>query len=166
MMNAKDEVIDWLRDAYAMERGLEVTLQKLAQSQRHPPEVRHAAAQHLEDTRQHAQTVEWLLKTLNADTSALKTGLGVMAEALKSLGAGAAHDEVIRDLIGCYAMEHFEIACYRALITAAEMAGLSDVTDACEQIIFDEEQMAETISDALPRIVQQHLNLGNLSKAA
>ena len=26
----KNEVIDWLRDAYAMERGLEVSLKKLS----------------------------------------------------------------------------------------------------------------------------------------
>lgn len=165
-MNAKEEVIDWLRDAYAMERGLEVTLQQITANQNHPSEVRYLVEQHLEETRQHAQTVEWLLKTLGADTSAVRTGLGMMTEAVKGLSTGIARDEIIKDLLGCYAMEHFEIACYRAIIAAAEAGGLSDVTDGCEQIIFDEEQMAETISDSLPRLVRNYLTTGNVSKAA
>ncbi len=166
MVYAKEEVIDWLGDAYAMERGLEVTLKKISEKQSHPAEVRYVASQHLEEARRHAQTAEWLLKTLDADTSTVKTSIGLMTEGLKGLETSLARDEVIKDLVGWHAMEHFEIACYRAIIAAAESAGLSDVTDACEQIIFDEEQMAEIISDSLPRMVQNYLITEKVSKAA
>lgn len=165
-MDAKEQVIDWLRDAYAMERGLDVTLQKLSQSENFPPEIQYAATQHLEDTRNHAQTVQLLLESLGAETSTIKTGLGMMTEALKAVSNIVAHDEVIKDLLGCYAMEHFEIACYRALLTAAEEAGLPEIAEACELIIFDEEQMVDILSDSLPRIVQSYMASEKISKAA
>lgn len=156
-MNTKDEVIAWLRDAYAMERGMEVTLRKMADSDSHTPECREAAAQHLEETRQHAQTVEALLHSLGSDTSSVKTGLGIMTETVKGFGTSLAHDETVKDLLASYAMEHFEIACYRALIAAAEALDLTEVADACEDIIADEEQMGETILGALPDVVENHL---------
>src|SRR5439155_6302990 len=104
--------------------------EKISESDRHHPEVRAAAAQHLEETREHAETVGALLNSLDADTSSIKAGLGIMAETVKGIGARLSHDEVVKDLIASYAMEHFEIACYSALVTAAEDAGLLEVADA------------------------------------
>jgi len=165
-MNAKEEVIDWLRDAYAMERGLEVALEKIAESPKHEPDVRTAASRHLDETREHAQTVGALLRSLGADTSTVKAGLGIMTETVKGLGAKLSHDEVVKDLLTSYAMEHFEIACYSALVTAAEEAGLLEVADACEQIIADEEEMADILSNALPLVVENYLTRPQHAKAA
>jgi len=156
-MNAREEVVNWLRDAYAMERGLEVTLKKISDSDKHPVEARHAAARHLEETRHHAQTVETLLHSLGSDTSSVKTGLGITTETLKGFTTAMSQDEPIKDAIASYAMEHFEIACYRSLALAAETAGLPEVSTACSQIIMDEEQMAETIQSMLPELVHQYL---------
>jgi len=165
-MNAKEEVLDWLRDAYAMERGLETTLKKISGSERHCAECRHAAAMHLQETQQHAQTIEALLKSLGTNTSTVKTGLGMMTEIAKGLGTAMSRDEQIKDLLAAYAMEHFEIACYQALIAAAETAGLPEVADACEQIIADEENMAQSISESLPLVVQDYLGGQTMAKAA
>jgi ferritin-like metal-binding protein YciE len=165
-MNAKDEVIDWLRDAYAMERSLEITLENLSESDKHDEDVKNLAARHLEETREHAQTVNALLEALGADTSMLKTGLGIMTETAKGIGSKMSHDEVIKDLLTSYAMEHFEIACYSALVTAAETAGLMEVADACEQIIADEEEMADLLSNALPQVVETYLTRPSRAKAA
>src|SRR3954466_7180079 len=114
-MNAKDEVVAWLRDAYAMERSLEVPLKKMSESNQQSEQIRTAAARHLEETRQHARTMDLLLKSLGADTSIVKTGIGMTTEMLKGLGTKMAHDEPVKDLLACYAMEYFEIACYQAL---------------------------------------------------
>jgi len=165
-MNAKDEVVEWLRDAYAMERGLEMTLKKHAESGQQNPGFRGAAVRHLEETRQHARTVELLLSSLGADTSTVKTGMGMATEALKGWSTMMSRDEIVKDLLTSYALEHFEIACYEALVTAAESAGLAEVADACEQIIRDEQRMAEIIIDALPMVVQQYVSSSSRAKAA
>src|SRR5581483_11654303 len=115
-----------------------------------------AATRHLDETRQHARTVELLLASLGADTSTLKTGMGMVTETLKGLATKMSRDEMVKDLLTSYAMEHFEIACYEALITAAESAGLAEVADACEQMLGEEQRMAETILDALPLVVEEY----------
>ena len=165
-MNAKDEVVDWLRDAYAMERGLEVTLEKISRSHDYPAEIRQAAARHVEETREHARTVDALLKEVGAETSTVKTGMGMMTEAVKGLTTSLLHDDPVKDLLASYSMEHFEIACYNALAAAAEVAGLPEVAEACADIISDEEAMAETLHDSLPKIVRDYLASQKFSRAA
>lgn len=168
IMDARSDVISWLHDAYAMERSLETTLKKISKSDRQPGECRAACRKHLLETEHHAQTVESLLKSLGAETLTLKTGLGLLAETMKGAGAALAHDHVVKEMIASYTSEHFEIACYEAIIAAAEVAGLPDVAEACRRIISDEKNMAQTINDLLPGIVRfyLYLNEDRLPKAA
>lgn len=153
----REEIIDWLRDAYAMERGLESALEKQSKNEDLSRELRDRAAEHLEETRRHAEEVKSALQSLGADTSALKTGIGVVAQATKGLGTKFARDERIKDLLDAYAMEHFEIASYTALATAAERAGLAEVAAVCHRIIPDEERMADTLLDNLPLEITDYL---------
>jgi len=165
-MDVRNELIGWLRDAYAMERSLETTLKKISQSDKQPEEFRAACRKHLLETQQHAQTVESLLKSLGSDTSTVKTGIGLLMETMKGAGTAVAHDHVVKEMIASCASEHFEIACYEAIIAAAEIAGLTHIAEACERIISDEVNMAETISDMLPGIVRFYLGESRLRKAA
>ena len=164
-MNTRDEVIDWLRDAYAMERGLETTLKKQSTNDKLSPDLQQYASMHLEETRRHAESVKAALESLGTDTSSLKTGLGVMTEATKGMATMFARDEQIKDLLTAYSMEHFEIACYTSLEAAAQQLGLSNVVAMCRQIIADEERMATTLLQAIPRMTVSYLS-GVHAKAA
>jgi ferritin-like metal-binding protein YciE len=166
MMSIKDEISDWLRDAYAMEQSQEAALEKIHGNSDEPMACRTAAAMHLTETRQHARIVESLLRSLGEDISSFKAGLGVMAEKIKGISSTLSHDEPIKDLLSGYAMEHFEIACYSAIAAAAEIAGLSHITNACRQIILDEERMAETLRKELPHSVKEYLRLLPMPQAA
>ncbi len=165
-MDRKQEIIDWLRDAYALERSLEVTLEKMSKNGEHTIPCRTAAALHLTETRQHAETVESLLRTLGADPSSFKTGMGIMTEAIQGFGTALSHNEPVKDLLTAYSMEHFEIASYEALAAAAELSGFPHVSNACKQIVLDEEKMAENIRKELPRVVGEYLNAAPVQKAA
>jgi ferritin-like metal-binding protein YciE len=153
----RDEIVDWLRDAYGMERGLEAALKKQADNEDLSTTTRQRAAAHLEETRRHAEDVKGLLQSLGTDTSALKTGMGMMAQASKGMATKFASDERIKDLLDAYSMEHFEIACYTALAAAANRAGLSQVSEVCRRIITDEERMAQMLMQALPEEVTSYL---------
>jgi len=153
----RDEIIDWLRDAYAMERGLEAALQKQSQKDELSPSVRQRAAAHLEETRRHAEEVKAALESLGTDTSKLKTGVGVTLQGMKGMASKFASDERIKDLLDSYSMEHFEIACYLALASGAEAAGLNEVAEMCRRIIPDEERMAQALRQALPQEVHSYL---------
>ena len=149
--------MDWLRDAYAMERSLEASLEKQAKNEDLSSSLRETAATHLDETRRHAEEVRTVLQTLGTDTSSLKTSMGVMTQATKGMFTAFARDERVKDLLDACAMEHFEIACYIALAAAAERAGLAEVVQTCRRIIPDEERMARTLEEALPREVTNYL---------
>lgn len=153
----RDQVIDWLRDAYAMERGLETALEKQSKNEDLSAQIRERAERHLEETRRHAEEVKSALQSLNTDTSALKTGMGKVIQATKGMGTAFAEDERIKDLLDAYSMEHFEIACYTALSAAAERAGLAQVVAACNRIIPDEERMADDLLEAIPSEITDYL---------
>ncbi|MGH7978294.1 MAG: DUF892 family protein, partial [Limisphaerales bacterium] len=156
MTTINEEIVEWLRDAYAMERSQETALEKLQANGDETIARRTSAAMHLTETRQHARIVESLLRSLGADASSFKTGLGIMAEKITGLATTMSHDERIKELLGNYAMENFEIACYSAIAVGAELAGLSHIANACRQIILDEEKMAETIRKELPHSVREY----------
>lgn len=158
----RNHIIDWLRDAYAMERGLEKALKKQAENEDLSSEIRHQAAMHLHETERHAQEVEAALKSLDANVSSAKTSLGIFAQKTKGLATKLASDERIKDLLDAYAMEHMEIACYSALAAAAYRAGYTEVAEACERIIPDEERMAQTLREAIPDEVTDFLFEGDL----
>jgi len=156
-MNTKEELIDWLRDAYAMERGLEVTLEKMADNADAQPEVRDRLRLHLQETKGHAEEVKACLESLGADTSALKTTLAEGMEMLKGLGSAFAKDERVKDLLMGCASEHFEIACYTALLIAGARLELPEVTRMCTKIIGEEQAMAAWLEDHLPDAVAAYL---------
>jgi ferritin-like metal-binding protein YciE len=157
--NAREEIIDWLRDAYAMERGMEQSLKKQADNEELDPQIREQARKHLAETNRHAEEVSAALKYLDADTSTLKTGMGMMTEVTKGLASAFARDEEIKDLLNAYSMEHFEIVCYIALRVAAEKAALPPVAEMCDRILADEERMAQTLKQLLPQQVVRYLSL-------
>lgn len=157
MQEMRDEIVDWLKDAYAMERGLESALEKQSKEESLAANVRERVSDHLEETKRHAEVVRSALQRLGTDTSALKTGLGVMGQSAKGMATMFTEDQHIKDLLDAYMMEHFEIASYTALEAAAERAGFSDVAEMCRRIIPDEERMAQAIIDALPEEVESHL---------
>jgi ferritin-like metal-binding protein YciE len=156
-MKTRDEIIDWLRDAYAMERALEVALKKQAASEELNPQLRERADHHLAETRRHAELVKQCLEDLGTDTSMLKTGIATTMETLKGMGTSFAKDERVKDVLAAYASEHFEIACYRALKAGGERLGLVEVVALCESIIPDEEAMADWLSENLPVVVRSYL---------
>ncbi len=162
---ARQNVIEWLRDAYALEKGLESSLGKQSRNEDLRPEIRDHAARHLDETRRHADEVRSALGALGASTSAMKTTMGMVAQSAKGMGSVFARDERIKDLLDAYSMEHFEIACYTALAAAAKQAGLPEVVQVCRRILPDEERMAEALRHSLPDEVQDYLRETEMAAA-
>ena len=83
--------------------------------------------------------------------------MGTVAGFFQGRSTGAAPDELVKNALADYAAEHFEIACYRALITGARAIGATEVAQVCEQILREEEDMARWLENRLPMTVQQYL---------
>jgi len=157
MESAKERLVQWLRDAHAMETQAETMLKGMAGRLEHYDELRHRVEQHVQETQAQAKKIEQCLERCGAGTSALKDMAGKtsgMGQALSGLFVG---DEVVKGALAGYTFEHFEIASYQALITTAEAAGETEIADVCRGILKEEEAMAGWLREHLPVVTRAFL---------
>ena len=156
-MKDTDTLVNWLNDAYAMEKGLIETLENHADDAKDHPDIRTRIQAHLQETKGHAEQVERCLEQLGEGTSALKTAVGKVTGFFQGVSSATAGDELVKNALGDYAAEHLEIASYRALIEGAEALGRTDVADTCRGILREEEAMAAWLEQNLPNLVREYL---------
>lgn len=156
-MNTQDELIEWLRDAYAMEKAMEIALKKQIDSDDTLQPLREQFETHYIETQQHAAAVESCLKSLGSNTSALKTTFAEAIETMKGIGASFVKDTGVKAMLASYAAEHFEIGCYLALAAGARNLGMPDIAKVCEDILADEKRMAGWLETNVPNAVTSYL---------
>jgi ferritin-like metal-binding protein YciE len=160
LMNTQAELIDWLRDIYAMDKAMETALNKLTDHPQHYPALRKQAALHCTETRRHAEAIAIFLKQLGSDTSSLKAVLaqGMGLDFMRSAGAAFARDERIKDVLTVLVTEHFEIACHTILRTRASQLGLLEIVRICDQILSEENRMVSWLQQNMPHIFAAYLS--------
>lgn len=156
--NYTEHYHDWLRDAHAMEKQAESMLEKMADRLEHYPDLRARIVQHIEETRQQQKLVDQVLARNNISTSTLKDAMGKLSAMGQALGGMMTPDEVVKGAISGYVFEHFEIACYTSLISAAEMAGDHEGAAIFSQIREQEIAMADWCQAHLPDVTEQFLS--------
>jgi ferritin-like metal-binding protein YciE len=149
MSEAREWLVQWLRDAHAMEEQAETMLSGQLSRLENYPELSNRIQLHLDETKTQASRLRDCLDRIGEDTSTLKdaaANLMAMAQTVSGVFAG---DEVMKGSLASYTFEHMEIASYTILIAAAEAAGENDVARICEENLREEEAMAEWLKNNL-----------------
>lgn len=155
----RQQLIAWLNDAHAMELSLAKVLENHAKDADRLPDIRARDEEHLEETREHARKIEQCLEHLGAEKpSAVKNAIGTVMGKMQGAMSGPFGDEIMKNALSDYAAEHMEIACYRSLIIAAEEIGEVHVARICNEILADEESMAQWLEQKLPEITRMSLH--------
>ena len=154
MTAAREHLLNWLRDAPAMEQQAEQILEAQASRIDNYPKMKARIEQHLEETRGQQRLLESCLERLDSSPSAFKDTLGMMAAMGQSIAGMFAADEIVKGAMASYVFEHMEIASYTTLIAAAQQAGDLETQRVCEQILAQEEAMAQWLLDNLPEVTQ------------
>lgn len=157
MTTPREHLIDWLRDAYAMEVQAEKMLDNMADRMEDYPALKARLLQHLTETREQAVQVEQCLHQLGADTSMVKTGVGAVTGMVQALSGIFASDVVVKGAVFGAAFEYFEIINYRALIVAAEAAGEPGIAAVLGNNLQQEQAMATWMEANLPAVIKQFL---------
>lgn len=152
-----DALLTWLNDAYAMEQGLVESLEKQVKHMDGMPDARMKIQQHIEQTRDQAQRVKGCIEQLGGKVAPGKSALASMMGTVQGMAPGAAKDRILKDALMNFAVENFEIACYRSLATAARQLGHKDIASTCEGIMREEEQMASWLQQQLPHVTEMEL---------
>ncbi|KAF1050231.1 ferritin-like domain-containing protein [Xylophilus sp.] len=157
MEQARNEVLDWLRDAHAMEQQAEQMLSATAERVEHYPELQARLRSHLEETRGQARRLRAYLEAHGGDTSLVKDVTGRVAAFAQGVGTMAAGDEVVKIALASYHFEQLEIASYRILLAAAELLQDEDLRAVSAGNLAEEEAMAAWLLEQLPSITRQYL---------
>jgi ferritin-like metal-binding protein YciE len=153
----QSDVIDWLNDAYAMERSLEVMLRKQAENENAHHAIRERARIHLDETEVHAERVAECLQMLGTSPSTIKTVTGQAMEFAKGMMTKMAHDERVKDFLAAYGAEYFEVACYKALIAGAGVAGAEQIVPLLEKNLKEDLAMASWLDQNVNAVVRDYL---------
>ncbi len=156
-MNTKDLVIAWLNDAHAMENALVQVLEHRVNDAKEYPAIQAMDQQHLEETRRHAEQVKGCIERLGGNVSGVKSMVGTLFGTMQAPMTGLARDEMVKNALVDFAAENFEVASYRALIVAATEVGDLETAAICEQIMREDQAMADRIQQSLPGIVSERM---------
>ncbi len=154
-MAQQDLLISWLNDAHGMEESLIPILENHAKDARDHPQMQERIQEHLEQTRRHSALVKECVERLGGSTSTVKSGMSTVMGKVQSVMTGAAEDELVKNGIADYAAENFEIASYTALIAGAQQVGDQHTVQVCQQILHDEQNMAQWLADHLPGVARE-----------
>jgi ferritin-like metal-binding protein YciE len=158
MSNAEERLLQWLRDAHAMEKQAEKMLAALAGRIESYPQLKRKIESHLGETQEQAERVEGCIERLGGDTSLLKdTGskLLAMAQGISGVFAG---DEVMKGTLASYTFEHMEIASYQILVAAADELGDQETSKVCRKILAEEEAMADWLIENIEPLTREYLS--------
>lgn len=150
-------VLDWLRDAHAMEQQAEVMLKDLVARLEHYPQLRAHIEDHLQDTRKQQQLLEGCIDRLGGSPSMLKDLMGKVVAFGQSVAGMVVSDEVVKGAMSTYVFAHMEIASYTILIAAAKAIGDNETQRVCEEILQQEKAMAKWLRGHLPEVTQAFL---------
>ncbi|WP_263145005.1 ferritin-like domain-containing protein [Pseudomonas sp. RIT-PI-AD] len=150
----KDNLLDWLRDAHAMEQQAEHMLKAQAGRLEHYPALRWRIEQHIEETQSQQQLLDRCITRLGGSASTFKDLTGKLMAFGQAVGGMVMSDEVVKGAMAGYAFENVEIATYTVLIAAAAELGDTETQAACEQILAQEKAMAAWLLEHLPEVTQ------------
>ncbi len=151
-----DMLRTWLKDAYAMEQGIVEVLEKQIPQFDDMPDAQTKIRQHLELTKTHADRVRGCVEQLGDDVSHVKAGMANFLGTVQGLSTVMADDKMVKNAMADYAVEHFEIASYLAIVAACREMGHDEIAGICETIIQEEMEMADWLKQQLPMVVRQH----------
>lgn len=156
-MTKREQFIQWLGDAHAMEVGIVTTLEKHLADAKGLPKVRASLSKHLQETKRHAAEMKKALAAMGGSHPMLKEGVSKLANLAAGLVTTAAKDTIVKNAIADFATEHFEMACYQSLILTAEALGEAKIATACRGILKEEEAMAALLEGQFKEVNDAYL---------
>ena len=155
---ADEWLMQWLRDAHAMEKQAETMLSGMEGRIENYPHLRKRISQHLKETQHQSQRLEDAVGRLGGRRSAMKDTAASITTMMQNVVTALAGDEVMKGVLAGYTFEHYEICSYRILIATAETLGDKETARICRENLREEEEMSEWLSQNIDQITAEYLD--------
>jgi ferritin-like metal-binding protein YciE len=157
MTTAGEHLMHWLRDAHAMEKQAIESVENQVDRLRNYPELRNWAQEHVQAAKQHRELIRQCVERRGGSTSAIKEVAMAVVGKFQELTGTLMADEVLKNAIGDYSFKHYQIACYKSLIAAAEEASDPETKRVCEGILANQQQLAERLLPYIPQVTCEYM---------
>lgn len=159
MTTAREHVVQWLRDAHAMEEQAHTMLRKTAHQIKGHPDFGAGLEAHGEHSAKQAAALKSCLGTLGESPSYLKSMTGQLSAFAQTLSGYIVEDEPVKAVLASATFAQMEVTSYRILMAAASAAGMSEVAAACRPLMGQEQQFRLWLDGQIDRVTQDYLNL-------
>jgi|SRR5581483_6610977 len=157
MTNGKRTLIDWLRDAHAMERTSVDNLDRLADRFSRHPQLTAAFQEHWRASLGQVAALEAALKRLGSDTSTFRDLASRFVGITQAYAGFVSLDEPVKDCLAAYASMHFEIATYVSLRAAALELAEPEIARMCDEHLQRERSMAAWLEQQITEVTLEFL---------
>jgi ferritin-like metal-binding protein YciE len=154
---ASEHLMDWLRDAHAMEEQAETMLKSMAARIESYPELHQRIERHIEETREQQRLIRSCIERRGGDTSLMKDMAAKAMATFQGFSGAFASDEVMKGSMFSFAFENLEIAAYSQLQEAATYCGDLETAEICKRILVEERAMAQWIEHNTAALVRHFL---------
>lgn len=164
-MTCKEVLLNWLKNAYAMEKGMIETLEENIGDAEDDPNMSSAVEkmrQHIDETKIQAEKVKSAIESLDGDVSEIKTELTKAHQKTMSMALDLHKDHGVKNLILAHAAEHLEMASYMAIAKAAEMCQEEEIASMAREIMKQETQTGEKIEEEIENAVRSYFEKENI----
>jgi ferritin-like metal-binding protein YciE len=145
MSTLEEQLVKHIDEAHAMEQNVLRMLDSMIETTTDAT-ILQELEHHRVETEGHAQRMKERLQAHGATPSAVRQ-LGGIVGALAKMPLDIVRGEKAgRNARDGYATEHLEIASYQLLKRIAQRAGDTETAAACDEIIVQEQAMADTIA--------------------
>lgn len=152
-----NEVLDWLRDAFAMELQSGRVFTNLVSRAEPYPRLKNKFKEHLEQTYRQQEMLKGCIERLGSSPCIMKDLAGKVIAFGQSVAGMSVTDEVVKAVVSGYVFKQMEVSSYTVLIAACEARGDLETKTACEEILAQEIAMAEWLRENLPLITREFL---------
>ncbi len=154
----EEKFVHDLADIYDAEHRFLEAQQEMMQNAM-SPQLKSMIQEHIGQTQQQIGNLEAVYTQLGSRPVRVKcdAAVGLVAEGQKGMQESLANPAVRDCMIAGSAakVEHYEVASYRGLITAAEGMGQSQIASLLRQNLQQEEQTAQLVEQSVPMLLQQ-----------
>ena len=156
--SARDFYLTGLGNQHAVEKQAIETIEREIDRMSAYPALHARMQQELARSRTQMERLEGLLSRHGTSASSLKEAVTSAVGSVSGLVHVAAEDEVVKNVLAAVGFKAYEIASYKALIAAAELAGMDEDDALLKQSMTEDQEMGDWLGEHLPSIVREHLS--------
>jgi ferritin-like metal-binding protein YciE len=158
MATREELLMQWLRDAHAMEKQAVESIENQIDRLENYPQMQNWARDHVAASHRQRDMIRKCIERRGGDTSALKDIAMTIMGSIQEATSFFTSDEVLKNAITDHGFKQYEIASYTSLRSAAEAVADRETAQVCDTIIKEEEELAGRLLAILPHVTREYMD--------